>query len=470
VRAARARALPIAVRGGGHSVPVMPSRRRFVVSLAAMRDVVIDPDARLAHAGGGALWNDVDAAAFARPRRPGGTFGDTGIGGLTLGGGIGWLMPVAGLTCDNLVEAEVVTRRRAGRHRRTGRSGLLWALRGGGGNFGVVTRFTYRLTPVAPMFGGRSRWPAARRRGPRSDRATRPTTRRRLPLVTIGRTGRRIHGHRPQYPIVDGADPGRSSTSSGDLPVIATTRTADLPRAPGRAGILPFGLRHYWKGHFPRSRRRLFARLVEASEADDCVPDAFVLLERMSGAGRSSHRADRVRPAGGTWNASAHRDLGGADARRHRHRLGASRRAMLEPASLTGGGYVNYSPVDETPDRVRAAYGDERWVRLVAVKRRYGPGQRLPLQPQHPARMIRWRRHPGRGRLDAARPRRAPVHADADERTAVRIAGAAAARLRDAQRGRNRFVWETQQRPIVLLSVGGYVAIAAMAILGRRRR
>jgi FAD/FMN-containing dehydrogenase len=107
VRAARTAGLPIAVRGGGHSVAGHGTADgALVVSLASMRGVRIDPERRLGHVEGGAQWNDIDAAAFVHGLAvPGGTFGDTGVGGLTLGGGIGWLMPVAGLTCDNLVQA-----------------------------------------------------------------------------------------------------------------------------------------------------------------------------------------------------------------------------------------------------------------------------------------------------------------------------------------------------------------------------
>ena len=164
VRAARSADLPIAVRGGGHSVAGHGiADDALVVSLAGMRQVTVDPAQRTADAGGGALWEDVDGATTAHGLAvPGGTFVDTGIGGLTLGGGLGWLMPLAGLTCDNLAAAEVVTA--DGSVATAGEGGdpeLLWALRGGGGNFGVVTRFTYRLIPIGPIFGGRLLYPAS---------------------------------------------------------------------------------------------------------------------------------------------------------------------------------------------------------------------------------------------------------------------------------------------------------------------
>jgi FAD/FMN-containing dehydrogenase len=141
------------------------------------------------------------------------------------------------------------------------------------------------------------------------------------------------------------------------------------------AGILPFGLRHYWKGHFLRDLDAdLFRRLVDSVGAEDAVGQAFILIEGMVGAGR-------VEPPDGAafgqraarWNVSALAIWESPED--DETAIGWSRRvaAMLEPASLSGGGYVNYSPVDESPDRVRAAYGDERWERLVAVKRRLDP-------------------------------------------------------------------------------------------------
>jgi FAD/FMN-containing dehydrogenase len=382
VRGARAAGLPIAIRGGGHSVAghSLPDGA-LVVSLDRMRGVEVDPERRLAHAGGGALWDDIDAAAFAHGLAvPGGTFGDTGIGGLTLGGGLGWLMPVAGLTCDNLIAAEVVAA--DGNVVIAGADGdpeLLWALRGGGGNFGVVTRFTYRLTPISPLFGGAIRYPgsAAREVFARLMEivAAHPTF--GMPTVGIGRnpdTGPLIS---VLVGIVDGTDPEEiAGPLRRDLPIISDELgPKTYLELQALAGILPFGLRHYWKGHFLRELDAdLFEALVATVSHDLHVGAAFVLLEGMVGAGRAE-------PEGGaafgqraaTWNASA---LAVWESPEDDERaIGWARHVadLLEPHSLTGGGYVNYSPVDETAERVRAAYGDERWKRLVAVKRRYDP-------------------------------------------------------------------------------------------------
>ena len=133
-----------------------------------MREVTVDPVSRTIRAAGGALWDDVDTAAWKHHLAVvGGTFGDTGVAGLTLGGGIGWLSGLQGFTCDNLVRAEVITA--AGEKVVAGPDGdpdLLWALRGGGGNFGVVTSFEFRAidpdrssratSPIPPARSSRS--------------------------------------------------------------------------------------------------------------------------------------------------------------------------------------------------------------------------------------------------------------------------------------------------------------------------
>ena len=153
VNFARDNHLPLAVRGGGHNVAgTAVCDDGLVIDLSAMKDVRVDTQARLARVQGGATWHDVDQVTqrFGLAT-PGGVVSDTGIAGLTLGGGIGWLRRKYGLSCDNLVRAEVVTARgQLVRANATENPDLFWGLRGGGGNFGIATAFEYRLHPVGP--------------------------------------------------------------------------------------------------------------------------------------------------------------------------------------------------------------------------------------------------------------------------------------------------------------------------------
>jgi len=158
---ARAHDLPLAIRGGGHNGGGLGSVDDGVVAdLSMLRTVSVDPDARTARVGGGCTWGDVDAATSPHGLHvPCGIISTTGVGGLTLGGGIGHLTRAHGLTIDNLLAAKLVL---ADGQQVTASADenedLFWAIRGGGGNFGVVTEFTFQAHPVSDIVGGPTFW------------------------------------------------------------------------------------------------------------------------------------------------------------------------------------------------------------------------------------------------------------------------------------------------------------------------
>ena len=389
VRAARALGLPIAIRGGGHSVAGHSvADGALVVDLRGMRSVSVDPHARLARAGGGALWEDLDGASVAHGlATTGGTFVDTGIGGLTLTGGIGYLMGTGGLTCDTLVGAEVVTAN--GEIVRAGPDGdpeLLWALRGGGGNFGVVTEFVYRLQTIGPLQSGAISFPLGQARAALAAAAALARTApEELCLFAVGPDLDPVGDGEPAtvepgFRLAIGYQGTAAEAEAAVAPLLAvpggTLALAEVtyPEIQSRTGTLPFGLRHYWKGHFVRE---LDAAAIDAVvTAMETVPEgsSFLLVEAITGRARSE-------PEGGAafgqraarWNVSA-LAIWQDPADDETHRAWARRAAdAIGASSLSGAGYGNYATDDESQERILAGFGAERMARLVAVKRRYDP-------------------------------------------------------------------------------------------------
>jgi FAD/FMN-containing dehydrogenase len=159
---ARARGLPLAVRGGGHNGAGLGTCDSGVVAdLSQLNEIKVNPETRSVRVGGGCTWGEVDRATHAHGlATPSGFISTTGVGGLTLGGGIGYLTRRHGLTIDNLLEAELVLA--DGTHVRASAQenpDLFWAIRGGGGNFGVATSFTFDLHPVRTVLAGPTFWP-----------------------------------------------------------------------------------------------------------------------------------------------------------------------------------------------------------------------------------------------------------------------------------------------------------------------
>jgi FAD/FMN-containing dehydrogenase len=378
---ARSHQLDVAVRGGGHN----PAGHcvcdgGLVIDLSLLRAVEVDASEGVARAGGGATWLDFDVAAQAfRLATPGGVVGSTGVTGLTLGGGIGHLTAQYGLSCDNLVAAEVVTP--AGEVVHAGPEGstdLLWGLRGGGGNFGVATRLEFRLHPVESVVGGPLTFGAD---GVRD-------ALRRFRDVTAGAP--RDLSCSVELTVDDSLRPALLvapcyTGSNGDTEELRALRSGPGLVSDGlrkqsfldqqRLFDAPYGEnRHYWKGHFIRELAdelidELVARVVGFGR-----PPTHVLIESLHGAAQDldgEFGAVGFRRA--AFNVSAMAVWRDSTLDAEHIEWARETAAALEPWSLSGAGYVNYMQADEPIERVRAAFGPEAFGRLQALKRQYDP-------------------------------------------------------------------------------------------------
>jgi FAD/FMN-containing dehydrogenase len=384
VRAAADADLLIGIRGGGHSVAGHSTPDGgLLIDLSGWRGASVDPVAQIADALGGSRLMDLDAATAAFGlAAPSGTFVDTGIAGLTLSGGISYLLPSEGFACDALIGAELVT---AGGDvidvDQAREPDLLWALRGGGGNFGVVTRLRYRLTAVPTIYGGHLRFGG--------DRAVEVLARafdidREAPdeLALTAAVSRADDGV-----VVSLLVAWRGDATTGQRGVAELAGHASLVEQDVRAMNwlqlqsqnlpVPFGLRHYWKGHLVRDTPPALAEaLVDAVAV--AGPSDFVLVELIHG---QAHRIPAASAAFGGRAAIANVTalaIWGDVAEDDQH-IAWSRAtaAAVEPWSLRGGGYLNYAEVDQSAARVAAAFEPEAFARLRQVKRRYDPDNRF---------------------------------------------------------------------------------------------
>lgn len=391
IRYARAHDLVLSVRSGGHGVAGNAvCDGGVVLDLSGMTDVSVDPVARTAVAGPGLLLGDLDAATARHGlATPLGIMSGTGIAGLTLGGGLGWLAGKYGLACDNLVGAQVVTA--AGDVLEVGPDShpdLLWGLRGGGGNLGVVTSFHYRLHPVARVLAGALTFPWSAARAALLERArflaTAPDELSSVASLGLGADGRPgltvlvcwcgdpAEGERVLRPLR--GTPGVVADSIGLVDFV------DWQRAPDAA--YPRGRRHHWKSGYLR-------HLTEAA-VDDLLAVAATIPNPETGIGLQGLRGAAARvPVDATafphraaqddllilaqWSDPARSDEIVAWAR------GAH--ATLRP-HLEDAVYVN-NLGNEGVDRVRAAYGPNH-ARLAELKRRYDPANVFRLNQNVP--------------------------------------------------------------------------------------
>ena len=373
--------LPLSIRGGGHNVAGRAvCDDGVMIDLSTMKSVRVDQTRKRARAEPGAIYKEFDheTQAFGLATT-GGTVSATGIAGLTLGGGIGWLMRVHGLACDNLVSADVVTADGRLVHASQDENpDLFWGLRGGGGNFGVVTSFEYQLHPLGPVLAGMLVHPIARARELwRFHRDTMSGAADEVIAFTgllCGPDGQPIAVQVPAYigAVAEGEKALAPFRKFGPpvADMVAPTQYVQLQQL-FDAG-LPSGLYNYWTSNFLKSLTDDVIDIVVDAFAQAPTPLCVLLLEPLGGAVRrvsDGESACTLRE--GDYNlAIVGRWTDPADAGRTIAWAKQLNR-QLAPHSLDST-YVNYLPEDEG-GRVAAIYGAARYKRLQDLKRKYDP-------------------------------------------------------------------------------------------------
>ncbi len=396
---ARENGLEVAVRGGAHnSAGTATCDGGVMIDLTPMSGVTVDPSAGRAQAGGGALLSDLDAAAQAHGLAvPAGLISHTGIGGLTLGGGMGWLTRKFGLTIDNLASAEVVTA--DGRIRRASASehpDLFWAIRGGGGNFGVVTSFDFRLHQVDPtvqfglFFWGLDQGPEVMRLA----RELIPALPHDLAAVTAAVNAPPAPFVPPEYQLTPGyallltgfgAADGHSGAEHAaaveqirrrlpplfdlvtPMPYVALQQLLDEANA--------WGVYAYEKGAYLDDLTDDVIDVVTEQVERKATPTSAVLFYRLDGAysevgdGETAFSGGRS-PRYAAFILGIAPEAGQLPAAR-----GWAREfwSALGPHAIDGGdGYVN-GTAEYADDRVRGSYGTAKYERLARIKAKYDP-------------------------------------------------------------------------------------------------
>jgi FAD/FMN-containing dehydrogenase len=391
VRAAGETGLQLAVRSGGHSVSGLGvCEGGILIDLAGIKNVEVDPAARTARAGGGVLWGEFDAATQVHGlHTPGGRVTTTGVGGFTTGGGYGWTSSKYGLTCDNLVSATVVladgsTVTASEREN----DDLFWGIRGGGGNFGVVTEFELALHPLGPIvLAGLALWPIDSAqdviRGWRDYVDDAPDELSTACVIITAPPEEFVPESLKGRPAVGMAvlyvgDPDQGADAVGPLRALkpAVDLIQPMPYTAFQAlldPMAPRGYRSYWRGEYlstlSNEAINAFVRNAPALTAA-AVPFSQMILFRIG---------QGVTAVPDEATAFSHRDAAylfhpitmWADPADD-ERLIAATRAFADAMRPfgTGGAYLNFTP---EADRVRDAYGEEKYQRLVALKDKYDP-------------------------------------------------------------------------------------------------
>ena len=378
----------VAVRAGGHSVAGMSMNDGgMVIDVRPMKTITIDPAARTAKVGAGATWGEFDQAAQEYGlATTGGRVSSTGVAGFTLGGGSGWAERKFGLACDNVISVDLVTADgRAITANQTQRPELFWALRGGGGNFGVVTAFEFKLHQLGPtVLAGLLGWPASEGRevaqvyrdlafdapdelgtglvfvnAPEEEFVPEPV--RGAPIAGLGVlwAGDPAEGQDAIKPFID-LHPQADLVAP--MPYVDFQKLIDEPP----------GLRHYWSAdffdEFPDEALDVFVKYAGERRSPLSQQILFPWGGAVAGADDGStplgNRSARwITHPFAVWENSADNDANIEWARGFRRDIGKF---------SNGGTYLNFIG-DEGQDRVRAAFGAENYARLAAVKAEYDP-------------------------------------------------------------------------------------------------
>ena len=381
---ARENGLPFSVRGGGHNVAGRAAIDDGVmIDLATMKDVEVDPSTQTVKAGGGVVWSEFNAATAEHGlATTGGLVSTTGIAGLTLGGGLGWLMPKYGLAADNLLSVELVSASGEILHvSEEDHPDLFWALRGGGGNFGVATTFEYRLHPLTEVVAGLVAYPfdAAKdvlrffrdyTAGPLSDDLmvlgalvhAPDGSGAKLAAMVVCHTGSKDAADRELEPLLGFGSPAVTQVGPMPYPTANTLLDAGYPK----------GALNYWKSGF-------LAGLDDAAIA--AIVEQFSTTPSTMTAIGFEHFHGAVTRVGVTETAVPHREPGHnmfitsvwTDPEATDANVSWTREAIaaIRP-HLADRRWMNYLADDDTDDEIRSAYGPN-YERLAEVKRRYDP-------------------------------------------------------------------------------------------------
>jgi FAD/FMN-containing dehydrogenase len=382
VRFAREHGLIVSVRGGGHNVVGNAiCEGGLMIDLTPMKGIRVDPATQTARAQGGVNWREFDRECQAYGlATTGGAVSSTGIAGLTLGGGFGWLGRSYGMSCDNLLSADVVLADGSVVVASADQNAnLFWGLRGGGGNFGIVTSFEFQLHPVTTVLGGMLVYPFERAtevlRALRDYNLTTPDNMSIFAAMLTSPEGQKIVALLVCYhgPIADGEAllrPLRESTAPlADRVGPITYEQQQTLLDDG----FPFGLQNYWKSEFLKALTDEAIDAIVAQTAAVTSPLSMVVLEQFGGAYRRM-AAEETAFAHRDWDYNmliVSRWTNPAEAEQHTTWARAVWQAAQPFAS--GSVYVNYlEGGQEGAARVRAAYGPV-YDRLVALKNQYDP-------------------------------------------------------------------------------------------------